>query len=292
MTNPPRSAHLPAEPRLLAVSDLHAAVSDNRQIVAGLRPEHPGDWLLVAGDVAECTPDIERTLTLLADRFETVVWTPGNHELWTHPDDPTQLRGEHRYQHLVAICRGLGIHTPEDPYPVFRGEGGPVRVAPLFLLYDYSWVPSGFATSAEAREFAHSSGLVFTDEFLLHPDPYPTREDWCAARVAATEQRLAEADDPELPLLLVNHYPLVRRPTDVMHHPHLAMWCGTARTADWHLRFHVAGVVYGHLHIPRRTVHDGIPFTEVSVGYPREWRRHGHPHGILRRVLLSPEPAI
>lgn len=269
--------------RLFAVSDLHAAVTENQQIVAELRPETPDDWLIIAGDVAETVSDIERTLGMLAERFSTVIWAPGNHELWTPPSDPVQLRGEHRYHHLVQVCRRLGVHTPEDPYPVFRGQGGAVRVAPLFVLYDYSWLPPGTSSSAEALELAHSTGLVFTDEFLLHPDPYASREDWCAARAAETERRLAAAGDT--PLLLVNHYPLVREPTDVLHHPHLALWCGTERTTDWHRRFPVAAVVYGHLHIPRRTVHDGVPFEEVSIGYPREWRRHGHPHGILRSLL-------
>jgi len=38
-------------------------------------------------------------------------------------------------------------------------------------------------------------------------------------------------------------------------------------------------VVYGHLHIPRTTWHDGVPFVEASLGYPREWRRRGGPPG-------------
>ncbi|MEV0847503.1 metallophosphoesterase [Streptomyces sp. NPDC049954] len=269
--------------RLLAVSDLHAAVGENKQLVEDLRPDGPQDWLVVAGDVAEIASDIEKTLALLADRFAQVVWTPGNHELWTHPSDPLTLRGEERYRYLVEMCRGLGVLTPEDPYPVFRGEGGPCTVAPLFLLYDYSWLPDGATSKAAGLEIADAKGIAFTDEYLLHPDPYPSREAWCAARVAATERRLA-AVDPALPLVLVNHYPLVREPTRVLHHPHLAMWCGTRRTEDWHRRFPVSCVLYGHLHIPRRTVHDGVPFHEVSVGYPREWRRHGHPRGILRRI--------
>jgi hypothetical protein len=44
-------------------------------------------------------------------------------------------------------------------------------------------------------------------------------------------------------------------------------------------------VVYGHLHIPRTTYHDGVRFEEVSVGYPREQRRRGLPRGVLRQVL-------
>ncbi|MDN5934255.1 MAG: metallophosphoesterase, partial [Pseudonocardia sp.] len=39
--------------RLWAVSDLHVRYPDNRAIAVDLRPADPGDWLIVAGDVAE-----------------------------------------------------------------------------------------------------------------------------------------------------------------------------------------------------------------------------------------------
>jgi 3',5'-cyclic AMP phosphodiesterase CpdA len=70
-------------PRLLAVSDLHVRYPENRAIVEDLRPGSDGDWLIVAGDVAERIDDVVGTLALLRDRFATVVWVPGNHELWT-----------------------------------------------------------------------------------------------------------------------------------------------------------------------------------------------------------------
>jgi metallophosphoesterase superfamily enzyme len=73
-----------AEPRLLAVSDLHVGYPQNRELVAGLRPRSAADWLLVAGDVGERLPDIEWTLRTLSERFAQVVWVPGNHDLWTH----------------------------------------------------------------------------------------------------------------------------------------------------------------------------------------------------------------
>jgi 3',5'-cyclic AMP phosphodiesterase CpdA len=275
-----------AHGRLMAISDLHVAFEENRRILEGLRPQGPGDWLLVAGDVGELLSDVEWALGVLAERWARVVWAPGNHDLWTAPDDPVQLRGDARYRRLVEICRGLGVHTPEDPYPVWCGSGGPVVVAPLFLLYDYSFRTPAAPTKRESLEQAYAAGVVCTDEFLLHPDPYPSRDAWCRARVAETERRLAGCD-PALPTVLVNHFPLVRTPTDVLRHPEFAQWCGTELTADWHLRFRAAAVVYGHLHIPRTTFHDGVRFEEVSVGYPREWRRPGRPRTVPRRILPS-----
>jgi hypothetical protein len=73
----------------------------------------------------------------------------------------------------------------------------------------------------------------------------------------------------------------------VLWYPEFAQWCGTELTADWHLRFRAAAVVYGHLHIPRTTWHDGVRFEEVSVGYPREWQRRDTGYPLPRRVILD-----
>ncbi|WP_412753748.1 metallophosphoesterase family protein [Krasilnikovia sp. M28-CT-15] len=263
-----------APARLRAVSDLHIAYAENRAFVEELRPGNPGDWLIVAGDVAETFADIEWALRLLSARFAKVVWVPGNHELWTPRQDPVQARGVARYRLLVELCRELGVATPEDPYPVWEDGEGAAVVAPLFTLYDYSFRAPGATSQEHSLRLAHDAGVVCTDEILLHPDPYPTREAWCAARIALTERRLAEAPQ-DLPKVLVNHYPLVREPTDVLWYPEFAQWCGTTRTRDWHRRFGAVTMVYGHLHIPRTTYYDGVRYEEVSLGYPREWRRRG-----------------
>jgi 3',5'-cyclic AMP phosphodiesterase CpdA len=270
-------------PGVVALSDLHVAHPKSREVVLGLRAATDEDWLLVPGDVGEISTDIEWALRELTERFATVVWAPGNHELWTHPQDPVSLRGVARYQYLVGLCRSLGVVTPEDPYPVWHGPGGPVVIAPLFLLYDYTFHPPGTATKEAGLAFAHRTGVVCTDEVLLHPDPFPSREAWCSSRVEVTAARL-DAIDRSLPTVLVNHFPLVREPTRVLRYPEFAQWCGTVATADWHRRYRARAVVYGHLHIPRTTLHDGVPFVEVSSGYPREWPFIGGPHG-PRRIL-------
>ncbi|MFI6640460.1 metallophosphoesterase family protein [Streptomyces sp. NPDC050504] len=276
--------------QLLGISDLHIAYPENRAIVEELRPESDRDWLLVAGDVGELFADVEWALGVLRSRFAKVIWAPGNHELWTVREDPVQERGEQRYRKLVDLCRGLDVLTPEDPYAVWEGPEGPVTVAPLFVLYDYSFRTPTAATKEQSLAQAEEAGIVCTDEFFLHPDPYPSREAWCRARIEESERLLA-ARDPDLPTVLVNHYPLVRKPTEVLTHQEFAQWCGTERTADWHLRHRAAAVVYGHLHIPRTTWYDGVRFEEVSVGYPREWKRPGHPRTVPRRILPAPVTA-
>ena len=271
-----------ASASLWAISDLHVTYKENRELVGNVWPDHDDDWLIVAGDVAEKVADVEWTLRLLSSRFARVIWAPGNHELWTVRDDPVRLSGEARYQHLVALCRGLSVVTPEDDYPIWTGAGGPVTIAPLFVLYDYTFRPPATSTKEEALAHAYRTGVVCTDEFLLHPDPYPSREAWSQARAALTEARLSTLEGSRT--VLVNHFPLVREPTRVLRHPEFAQWCGTESTADWHRRFNAVVAVYGHLHVPRTTWYDGVRFEEVSVGYPREWQPRGR-RPDLRRIL-------
>ena len=191
--------------RVWAVSDLHVAHPDNKAIVERLRPAHQDDWLLVAGDVGEMFEDVAAALELLSDRFAKVIWTPGNHELWTHPKDPVTLRGEYRYRGLVETLPALGVHTPEDPYPVWNGAGRPdgdraaVRALRLHLP------AAGRPRHRRGLAIAEAAGIVCTDQFLLHPDPHPSREDWCRSRVAYTEAPARRAgprpaDDPGQPL--------------------------------------------------------------------------------------------
>lgn len=274
---------------LFGISDLHVSHPENRRVVQDLRPQSEADWLLVCGDVSETVEDVEWALSLLNERFATVVWVPGNHELWTPPDERSKLRGVPRYLHLVELCRRIGVITPEDPYPIWVGEGGPVTIAPLFVLYDYTFGRNIAPTKAESLARAHEAGVVCSDEFLLHPEPYSSRDEWCHARARETEARLA-ACDSDTPTVLVNHFPLISEVTQKLWYPEFAQWCGTTRTADWHRRFRASVVVYGHLHIPRTTWHDGVRFEEVSLGYPRERsfreRYFGQPsRHVLRRIL-------
>ena len=258
-------------------------------MVDRIQPFADGDWLIVAGDVADQVADIERTLRVLRDRFERVIWAPGNHELWTTSRDEVQLRGQARYEHLVELCRGLGVLTPEDEYPLWTtGDGEELVVAPLFLLYDYSWRPAGMSVP-EALAVGRRTGVYCTDEFLLHPDPFPGLADWGQARLRLTQERLDRLP-PERRTVLVSHWPLSRVPTSILRYPHFAMWCGSTVTEDWHQRYRAAVAVYGHLHIPVTFQLDGVRFEEVSLGYPREWRSRGDELPDPVRRIDPPDP--
>jgi hypothetical protein len=123
----------------------------------------------------------------------------------------------------------------------------------------------------EALAWAEASGVVATDEIILHPDPYPSREAWCHVRCQTTEARLRETAVSGS-LILVNHFPLRYDLVNLRRIPRFSIWCGTKRTEDWHTRFPVTAVIYGHLHIRGTHYRDGVRFEEVSLGYPVNWQ--------------------
>jgi len=270
--------------RLLAISDLHVRYAINRAAVEQLA-DHGDDWLILAGDIGESADDLASVLDIVTRRFARVFWVPGNHELWSM--SASDERGDEKYRALVDVCRARGVLTPEDPYATWTGPGGVHVIAPLFLLYDYSFRPHSVALE-DAVAWARETRIECKDERYLHPDPYPSRQAWCAARCARTIPRLEEAARTA-PLVLVNHFPTRRDLAVVPRYPRFTIWCGTTATEDWHTRFRARVVVSGHLHIPSTRWIDGVRFEEVSFGYPKQ--RRNRPENVehyLREILPGP----
>ncbi|HUF48357.1 MAG TPA: metallophosphoesterase [Vicinamibacterales bacterium] len=266
---------------LLAISDLHLSHPSNRSALGELG-HYPGDWLIVAGDVGSAPDHLRLALDVVVPRFGQVLWTPGNHDLWASASHPETTRGEARYDDLVAICRSYGVTTPDDEYPVFPAVPDTV-VVPMFLLYDYSFRPP-HVPREQAVAWAAESGVRCADERLLDPAPHRSRAAWCAARVRATEARLL-ALGPGTRTILVNHWPLrhdLARPPRI---PRFSVWCGTRLTEDWGTRFGARVVVSGHLHLRSTLARDGVRYEEVSLGYPRDWRRARGVDAYLRHIL-------
>jgi predicted phosphodiesterase len=273
------------QPKLYAISDLHVRHRENREAFEDITPR-PDDWLIIAGDVGETPEDLEFTFQQLGPNFRQLLWVPGNHELWSIPNAPSTPRGEARYRQLLSLCERYGVLTPEDAYPRWPGEGPPRVLAPLFLLYDYTFRPDSVPVQ-DAVKWAMESGLLCTDEAVLHPDPYPSRAEWCAARCEQTLQRL-EAVPADCATILINHFPLRQHHARLPRIPRFSIWCGTRRTDDWHRRFRAEVVVTGHLHIPVTFWEDGVRFEEVSFGYPRQWKKRGSLDQCLRQILPAP----
>lgn len=271
---------------VFGLSDLHVASPANRQTIENIHPR-PHSWLILAGDLGETEAHLRWVLKTLSPKFAQLVWVPGNHELWS--SEQPLLHGEAKYMRLVEVCRSFGTLTPEDPWEVLPGSDPPLTIVPLFLLYDYSFAPKGF-TPEQAIAWAAEDGLVCSDERRLRPDPFASRQDWCAHRVEAAAARLKTLS-PSTRTMLINHWPLRADLCRLFRIPRFTPWCGTTRTEDWHVRFQADVVVYGHLHMRATDWRDGVRFEEISLGYPRHWNAERGADGTMRQIWPPLQPA-
>jgi 3',5'-cyclic AMP phosphodiesterase CpdA len=267
--------------KLLAISDLHLGHVANRHALERIG-DHPADWLILAGDVGEWPAHLEFALGILVQRFRRIIWAPGNHDLWTSSNLPTDSRGQARYDELVALCRGRGVLTPEDPYIEWPPDPG-TFVVPMFLLFDYSFRPADVPYDG-AVAWARQSGVVCSDEHLLDPDPWPSRSAWCHARCAETAARL-ERLPAGARTILINHWPL-RTTWHGAARPALFDLVRTVITEDWDAC--ARAVVSGHLHLRTTLWRHGVRYDEVSLGYPRDWRQERGIDWYLREILPDP----
>ena len=176
--------------KLLAISDLHLANPVNREALAGL-PHAPDDWLILAGDMAERLEHLRELFALTAERFAKVIWVPGNHELWTVSEkEGDSLAGAAKYQALVDLAREFGVVTPEDEYPLWTGPGGPCVVAPLFLLYDYSFRPDDLPRD-QVIAWAREGGAVCAVPEVSSTAMEPGWSGWAATKASMAVTKAA-----------------------------------------------------------------------------------------------------
>ena len=305
---PVKTSPIPEHPRkpfgkLYAIGDIHVSFKANREAFAQLE-KSPNDGLILVGDVGETSEHFNAAFSLAKERFGTVFWLPGNHDLYTLDAADhikgANLRGEAKYMHGVECARAHGVITPEDPYTFWwcedkNGEAIPYLICPIFTLYDYSFRPDDVKFE-NALAWAKEEDIEATDEFMLHPDPYPTRAAWCEALVKKTEARLSEAKatyGADLKTVIAGHWPLRYDLVDLHLIPRFSLWCGTKKTEDWHLRFNAEVVISGHLHIRRTDWKDDVRFEECSWGYPRQWKECKDKgmgmNDLLREILPGPD---
>ena len=84
---------------------------------------------------------------------------------------------------------------------------------------------------------------------------------------------------------MANHFPLRKNLAVLPRIPRFSIWCGTTLTDEWHRRFNIEAVVYGHLHMRSSKVIDGVRFEEVSLGYPKQWDQSRGAEHYLRRIV-------
>lgn len=239
--------------RIFALSDIHVDYDENKQWVQSLsRFDYQNDLLLMAGDVSHDLDLLAATLTTLSERFCTVLFTPGNHDLWVHHHQSGDLDSWHKFFAVRKAAEDCGISTQ----PVLRSG---VLCVPLFGWYDYSfgepsndlkrqWTdfiacrwPHSFDIAALARRFAK-----------LNPPVCATS----AKKVITFSHFLPRID------LIPSFVPRKHRILDPV--------LGSTLLEEQLRRFEPTIHVYGHSHINLSTCLDGVTYINNALGYPQE----------------------
>jgi predicted phosphodiesterase len=118
--------------RIFAISDLHTDFRENWLLVEQLSKSlYQNDVLIVAGDIADSNEVIKRTLSLLRSRFNMVFYTPGNHELWVRSKND-EFNSIDKLNSILTLCDSLDVRTGPAP-------AGKIWIVPLFSWYDWEF---------------------------------------------------------------------------------------------------------------------------------------------------------
>ncbi|KAM5570206.1 acyl-carrier-protein phosphodiesterase PptH [Rosa sericea] len=119
--------------RVFVLSDLHTDYTENMKWIKNLSSvRYKNDILIVAGDVSETYKNFIMTMSLLKNKFEHVLYVPGNHDLWCRQEGEIYLDSHQKLNKVLDACRGLGVET--NPI-VLDGLG----IIPLLSWYHESF---------------------------------------------------------------------------------------------------------------------------------------------------------
>jgi predicted phosphodiesterase len=241
-------------PRIFATSDIHLDYDVNRAWLDQLSAiDYREDVLLLAGDVSDHMPILQRCFRELEKRFARVLYVPGNHDLWVarQPEIDDSLEKFERVRRLAADC-GVSMEP-------FHMPG--VSIVPLLGWYDDSFgVPS-----AQLREIWADYRACRWPDGLLPRD--------LAAHF--TGANVLPAIAPGQTVISFSHFmPRIDLMPDSIPERHRIVYpvLGSAlierqlRELGSHIH------VYGHSHVNRHVERDGVTYINNALAYPTETR--------------------
>jgi len=247
--------------RVFALSDVHIDYAANAQWIEALSAQdYRDDVLILAGDVSDSLDRLAACLYTLAHRFKQVLYVPGNHDVWVR-GEPT-LTSFDKLEQVRAIVEQSGASM--DPF-----HSGTLSIVPLLSWYDFSFG----APSADLLE----RWMDF--RACRWPD---------AMQPAAVAEHFARLNEPLLgirneTLISFSHFlPRIDLMPDYIPQDKRMLYpiLGTERLERQIRRLVPRLHVYGHSHVNRRVVIDGIKYVNNAFGYPHETR-------IAARKLVS-----
>jgi 3',5'-cyclic AMP phosphodiesterase CpdA len=235
--------------RILAISDLHTDFRENMRLIEQIpRASHKDDILIVAGDIADQVEIIKRTLSLLRSKFKMVFYTPGNHELWVRNKEQDSIE---KLFGILRLCDGLDVRTRP-------GRVSDLWVVPLFSWYDIGFDPDG--TDGELEGWA---------DFHFCRWPQGIRQ-VCEYFFNLNLPNVKLYDGP---VISFSHFlPRIELlpPKENLRFKGLPKVSGCKLLESQIRELKSVVHLFGHSHINRDCVIDGIRYVQNALSYPKE----------------------
>jgi len=246
--------------RVFAVSDLHLEYDENTRWLQGLSmSDYRNDILILAGDVSESLIFLEECFRVLVHRFRRVLFVPGNHDLWVGRECK-KVNSLEKFWQVSALAAECDVSVA----PIHCAD---LSIVPLYAWYDYSFG----APSAELI-------TVWMDyRACLWPEGLSVGD--VASRFAAMNKNALTIKNRTV--ISFSHFlpridvmpGFIPRDKRILY-PVLGSTLLEEQIRDLHPQMHV----YGHSHVNRQVVIDGITYINNALGYPGE-------SGITARAL-------
>jgi predicted phosphodiesterase len=245
--------------RIFAISDIHIDHPANAKWLAGLSlVDYRNDLLVLAGDVAHSSSLLQWAFSILGARFRTVLFVPGNHDLWVIDEDKRRTSLE-KFEDVRRIAQLNGVYVEQFSCDT-------LSILPLFGWYDYSFGEP----SAELR-------LNWMDFYACRWPTYigPVQvASYFASLNASHFERAEPAIDCKKIITFSHFLPRIDLiPSGASRYVRELYPVLGSALIEKQLRFLKSNIhVYGHSHLNRSVVLDGVLYINNAFGYPYETR--------------------
>lgn len=237
--------------RIFTVSDIHIDYSENEKWLKNIsKYDYIGDVLIIPGDISDDIRLVETAFKILGSRFNKVVFTPGNHDLWVVRDN--EINSFEKFSMIYKLAKDHGVLTQGV-------DIGKLKIIPILGWYDYTF---GYPSN-RIKE-------IWTDYYACKWPEHMGEVEISQQFFNMNEENIYYEDEH---IITFSHF--VPR-IDIIqsyvpkHRYILNPVLGSARIED-HIRAIGSHIhIYGHSHINMHVRKDNVLYINNAYGYPRE----------------------
>lgn len=280
----PLESHPHSTPaKVWVTSDIHIDYQGNfDQLLAFADPGHQHDALIIAGDATDRLDRLQALFQALVPKFDSVLFVPGNHELWVrrsdHEDSLQKLNA------ILSLCVATGVKTT----PLSLGTENRVWLVPLYSWYDDKDQPD-HSLFVEKDYAEDRTDEMWGDFFHARwPEPLGGEDGQTLAAYFASLNVPALDRHYDAPVISFSHF--LPRQDLIFHQPveealklarkhdplpefNFSRVAGSSRIDDQVRQLGSRLHVYGHQHRNRLRTVQGVTYLSHCMGYPKERQR-------------------